>query len=415
SSVFRYKGKETDAQTVGRELGVQAVLTGRVVQRGDDLSISVELVDTRDNSHIWGEQYNRKLSELLSLHLEISRQVSDKLRVPLTGQEEKQVTKSYTQNPEAYQLFLKGRYFMERRTKEYIARSVKYFQQATEKDPSYALAYAELANAYAYLGDYEEVSPRENYLNIKSAVTKALEIDSTLGEAHAHLGELLHMYEWDWTGAEREFKTALELNPNYAETHHIYSHYLMQRGRVAESLVASKRNLELDPLSTATNLHLGWHYLAARQYDQAIEQERKTLEMDPNYARAYVYLAEAYEQKGMLGEAVEAYLKHKMLDGASPEEIVALKAAYASGGIRGYWQKALELELERSKSKNVAPYSIAVIYGKLGEKEKALEMLEKAYADHSTLLVDLNLEFAFDGMRSDPRFKDLVRRVGLPE
>ena len=238
------------------------------------------------------------------------------------------------------------------------------------------------------------------------------------GQTESLLGQALGPYRVIsqlGAGGMGEVYLALELNPNYAETHHLYSHYLMQRGRVAESLVESKRNLELDPLSTATNLHLGWHYLAARQYDQAIEQEHKTLEMDPNYARAYVYLAEAYEQKGMLSEAVDAYLKHTMLEGASPEEIVALKAAYASGGIRSYWQKALELELERSKSKYVAPYSIAVIYGKLNEKDKALQMLEKAYADHSTLLVDLNLEFAFDGMRSDPRFKDLVRRVGLPE
>jgi TolB-like protein/Tfp pilus assembly protein PilF len=414
NSVFRYKGKEIDPQTVGRELDVQIVLTGRVVQRADDLTISVELVDTNDNSHIWGEQYNRKLSDLLAVQLEISRQVSDKLRLPLTGEEQQRVTKRYTENPEAYQLFLKGRYYTERRTKEYIERAVRYFQQATEKDPGYALAYAELGNAYLYLGDYEVLPPKENYLNVKSAVMKALEIDNTLGEAHAQLGDLLHEYEWDWAGAETEFKRAIELNPNYAEAHHIYSHYLLERGRVAESLAESKWNLELDPLSTATNLHLGWHYLYARQYDQAIEQERKTLEMDPNYARAHLYLAQAYEQKQMFDDAVAEYLKARILDGGSPEEVAELKAAFARSGIRAYWQKALELLLKSSKSKRVAPYNIAAHYSRLGDNEKALEMLEKAYAEHSTAMIGLNLEFEFDGLRSDPRFKDLVRRVGLP-
>jgi Tfp pilus assembly protein PilF len=184
---------------------------------------------------------------------------------------------------------------------------------------------------------------------------------------------------------------------------------------VAESLVESRRNLELDPLSPATNLHLGWHFLNTRQYDQAIEQERKTLDMDPNYARAYLYLAEAYAQKGMFDEAIEAYLKNKMLDGGTAEEVAALKAAYVKAGFKGYWQKALELTLERSKSRYVAPYNIATIYGQLGEKDKAFEMLEKAYAEHSIMMVGLNLEIAFDGLRSEPRFADLQRRVGLPQ
>ncbi len=318
-------------------------------------------------------------------------------------------------NAEAYQLYLKGRYYTERRTKEYIERGVNYFRQATEKDPRYALAYAELANAYAYLGDYEEIPPQENYAKVKAALTRALEIDDTLGEAHAILADGLHLYEWNWSAAEREFKRAIELNPNYAEAHHAYSHYLLERGRVAESLAESKWNLELDPLSPATNLHLGWHYLYSRQYDQAITQELKTLEMDPNYARAYLYLAEAYAQKGMFNEAVEAYLKHRMFDGASPEIIVALKAAYTKAGMTGYWQKSLELKLEESKSKRVSPYDIAALFARLGEKEQALEMLAKAYAERSQALVGLNLDFAFDNLRAEPRFKGLVQRVGLPQ
>jgi tetratricopeptide (TPR) repeat protein len=310
---------------------------------------------------------------------------------------------------------MKGRYYLERKTEDDIKQAIKSFQQAIEKDPRYAQAYAELANAYAYLGDYQDVSQKENYINIKTAATKARDIDETLGEAHAILADLLHQYEWDWSGAEREFRRAIELNPNYAEAHHLYSHYLLERGRVAESLVESRRNLELDPLSPATNLHLGWHFLNTRQYDQAIEQERKTLDMDPNYARAYLYLAEAYAQKGMFDEAIEAYLKNKMLDGGTAEEVAALKAAYVKAGFKGYWQKALELTLERSKSRYVAPYNIATIYGQLGEKDKAFEMLEKAYAEHSIMMVGLNLEIAFDGLRSEPRFADLQRRVGLPQ
>jgi TolB-like protein/Tfp pilus assembly protein PilF len=414
SAVFRYKGGEIDVQRVGRELGVQAVLTGKVTQIGDGLSISIELADARDNSHIWGEQYNRSLSDLLAVQREISREVSEKLRLRLTGEEQQRVTRSDTQSAEAYQLFMKGRYYLERKTEDDIKQAIKSFQQAIEKDPRYAQAYAELANAYAYLGDYQDVSQKENYINIKTAATTARDLDETLGEPHAILGDLLHQYEWDWSGAEREFKRAIELNPNYAEAHHIYSHYLLEKGRVAESLVESRRNLELDPLSPATNLHLGWHYLYARQYDQAIEQERKTLDMDHNYARAYLYLAEAYVGKGLFDEAIEAYLKNKMLDGGTAAEVAALKAAYTKAGFKAYWQKALELALERSKSRYVAPYNIAVIYGRLGEKDKAFEMLEKAYAEHSKMMVGLNLEFAFDGLRSEPRFADLQRRIGLP-
>jgi serine/threonine protein kinase/Tfp pilus assembly protein PilF len=418
SSVFRYKGKETDVQMIGRELGVEAVLTGRVMQREDGLSISIELVDARDNSHIWGEQYNRKLSDILAVQEAISREVSEKLRVQLTGEEQKRLSKPATQNPEAYQLYLKGRYYLSKRTDEGLKKAIDYFNQTIEKDSSYALAYSGLADSNMYLlrlGFLHDLSPKEVYLRAKLSATKALEIDDNLAEAHTSLALVKMEYEWDWPGSEGEFTRALELNPNEAEAHHQYSHYLTAVGRTHESLVESLRALELDPLSLPLNAHLGWHYLYARQYDQAVEQCRKTSEMDPNYPQAHDFLAGAYEQKGMYEEAITEFQKAINLSGDSSHIKAELGHAYA---IAGKGEEALKIidELKGpSKETYISPYDVAAIYVGLGQKDQAFEWLQKASEDRSDWLRYLKVDPRLDPLRLDPRFADLVRRVGLPQ
>ncbi|MFN2513927.1 MAG: protein kinase [Pyrinomonadaceae bacterium] len=418
SSVVSYKGKETDVQTISRELGVEAVLMGRITQRGDELSISVELVDARDNSHIWGEQYNRRLSDILAVQEAISREVSEKLRVQLTGEEQKRLSKAATENPEAYQLYLKGRYHLSKRTDEGLKKAIEYFNQTIEKDPAYALAYSGLADSNMYimrLGFLHGLSPRDSYLRAKSSATRALEIDDNLAQAHTSLAVVKMEYEWEWATSEREFKRALELNPNEAEAHHQYSHYLTVMGRTHESLVESLRALEIDPLSLPLNAHLAWHYVYARQYDQAIEQCRKTIEMDPNFPQAHDFLAGAYEQKGMHQEAIAEFQKGISLSGDSLHIRAELGHAYAVAGKKEEALKIMD-ELKRlSKETYISPYDVAMIYVGLGQKDQAFDWLEKAYQERSDWLRYLKVDPRLDPLRSDLRFPDLVRRVGLPQ
>src|ERR1700730_8069750 len=270
-SAFRYKGKETDAQTVGRELGVRAIFKGRVTQRGDTLNISAELINARDSSHIWGQQYDRKLADMVALREEIAREIARALRRRLTGAEEKRLTKSYTASPEAYQDYLKGRYWSNKSTEEGFNKGIEYFQQAIAKDPAYALAYSGLSDCYSSLAEFGVVPAKEGYLRAKDAALKALELDDTLAEAHSSLALIKSSYDWDWTGADKEFRRAIELNPSYADAHRLHAVVLWQTGRLDEAIAETKLVLELDPLSLDTNNDLGLEFFLARQYDQAIE------------------------------------------------------------------------------------------------------------------------------------------------
>ncbi len=416
SSVFRYKGKETDAPTIRRDLGVAAVLTGRVVQRGDDLSINVELVDARDNSHIWGEQYDRKIADVLVLQREIPVDISEKLRLQLSGNSKERLARAYTNNAEAYQLYLKGRISWEKWTLDGTREAIDYFQEAIKKDPNYALAYSGLADAYTIAPAGTGISPVEAFRRAREAANKALQLDETLGEPHAALAEVLFYEDWDSTGAEREFKRGIELSPSYGEGHHLYSHFLLAMGRIDESLVESKKFLDLDPLSPAPNLHLGYHYLYAREYDLSVQQHLKTLQMDPNYARAHDQLGDTYYQKGSFEKAVAEYLEVKRLSGTAQENITSLKNAYAASGIKGYLQKEIEqLLLVRAQQGQGLAFIIAADYSRIGDKDRTFEWLEKAYAGHEPSLVHLREDLAFDNVRSDPRFADLLRRIGLPQ
>ncbi len=414
SLVFRYKGKEIDPQKAGKDLNVRAVLTGRVVQRGDTLSIQTELVDVGKVSQLWGQQYNRKLADILAVQEEITREISEKLLPRLSGEEKKRLTKTYTESTEAYQLYLKGRYYWNKRTEEGLKKGAEYFQQAIEKDPGYALAYTGLADCYSILGAYEVLPPKEAYPKAKAAAAKALEIDATLAEPHASLGWVYHFYEWNWSGAESEFQLAIRLNPSYATAHHWYGFCLNTMGRFDEALAEIKRAQELDPLSLVISSNVAFSFYLARQYDRAIEQFRKTLEMDPNFAYAHYRLGRTYMQKAMFGEAIVELQKAVALAGGSPFRVASLGQAYALSGKRGEALKILDELKELSKQRQVYPAVIAEIYVGLGEKDQAFAWLEKAYAERSGQLRHLKVEPAYDRLRSDPRFQDLLRRVGLP-
>ncbi len=421
SSVFRYKGKEIEPQTIGSELSVQAILNGRVVERGDNLTLSLELVDTKTGNQIWGEQYNRKTTDLVSLQNEIARDVSNKLRTKLSGAEQNQIAKNYTTNTEAYQLYLKGRYHWNKRTGADIRKSIEYFQQAIDKDPTYALAYAALAESYVLIPSYTKDSPHDAYPKARAAAMKALEIDETLAEVHAALATINEEYDWKFAEAEREYKRAIKLNPNDATTRQWYGEYLLAVGRNEEAIAEIKRAQELDPLSLIINSILGFAYTENRQYAQAIEQFRKTIEMDQNFPRAHLYLASAYEAKGMYEEAISEYEKHAVSNGAPPVEVAketaAIREAYKKSGANGYWRKQIEIyeRMQVLQPDSVPPLSVvASYYAQIGEKEQAFALLEKAYEKREVDVSYLRLP-VYDLIRSDPRFLDLLRRIGLPQ
>ncbi|MGA7791773.1 MAG: protein kinase [Candidatus Acidiferrales bacterium] len=409
-SAFHYKGKDADAQTVGRELGVRAIFKGRVTQVGDNLAISAELIDARNNDHIWGQQYSRKASDIFALQGDIAKEITTAMRTRLTGEDEKRIAKIYTANPEAYQDYLKGHFWWNKKNEEGLNKAIEYFQQAIAKDPTYALAYSGLADSYISLGS-GFVVPMEAFPKAKEATLKALEIDDTLAEAHASLGYIKANYDWDWSGGERELQRAIELNPRDATAHEFYGVALYRMGRVKEGIAESKRALELDPLSLINSRNLGVAFYAARQYDQAIDQFRKTLELDPNFLAAHQWLGNAYVQKSMYKEGIAEIEKDLAIFPNYPLSLSWLGYAYAVAGRRANAETALDQLNELSKQKHVPAVDRARIYAGLGEKDKAFEWLEKGYEERS--IVGINVQPPFDPLRSDPRFTDLLRRMNL--
>ncbi|HXP81842.1 MAG TPA: protein kinase [Verrucomicrobiae bacterium] len=414
-SAFHYKGKDPDAETVGRELGVRAVFKGRVTQVGDNLAISAELIDARNNDHIWGEQYSRKASDIFALQGDIAKEITTALRVRLTGDDEKRMAKSYTANPDAYQDYLKGRYWWNKRKEDGFNKGREYFQQAIEKDPTYALAYSGLADSYSLLAEYGFVAPKESYPRAKEAALKALEIDDTLAEAHASLAWVKTFYDWDRSGGEKEFKRAIELNPAYATAHFWHSLALASMGRSEEAIAEQKRALELDPLSLIINRVLGVDFYYARRYDQAIEQEKLTLEMDPNFAFVHMQLGEAYLQKSMYREGIAEFEKELVVSPRHPYALSGLGYAYAVAGRGAEAQKVLDQLNAISEQKYVPAISKVGVYVGLGDKEKAFEWVGKAYEDRSigSSFTMMKLDPVYDPLRSDPRFADLLRRMNL--
>jgi DNA-binding SARP family transcriptional activator len=416
STVFRFKGQQADPQEVGTTLGVRAVLTGRISHRAETLNIQTELVDVSDGTQLWGEQYRRDASDIFELQEEIAQEIATKLRLKLSGEDKQRLTKRYTQNTEAYQLYLKGRFFWNKRTEAGQRKGIEYLNQAIEKEPRYALAYSGLADCYASLAfsfDTGAVAPREAIPKAKAAALMALQVDDTLAEARTSLAFIKLHYDWDWAGAEEEFRRAVEMNPNYANAHHWYSHYLMAMGRVEESLTESLHAFELEPLVLVLNLHLGWHYFFARQYDQAIEHLRKTLELEPNFEQAHRYLGWAYQEKEMYTEAETSLQNAIALFNGSIEAHAMLGSVYALSKKRRKALKVIDELKETAKRRYVSPFFFALIYVSLGEKEESFNWLEKAYEDRSDLLTYLKIDPRLDSLRTDPRFLSLLRRVGL--
>ena len=418
SLVFRYKGKDTDARTIGKELNVQAVLNGRIVQRGDSLTLYLELVDTGTGNRIWGDQYNRKQADLVSLQTEIALDVSQKLRTKLSGADEQKLSKKYTENAEAYQLYLKGRYFVNRRTAESLRKAIEYFDQAISIDPNYALGYAGLADSYLLLGIPDAItgalSPQDSLPKARAAAEKALQIDNSVGEIYASLAHV-KWKEWDWAGAEADFDRGAKLSPNYPIGRLYHSVYLSSLGRQGEAVTEIRRAQSLDPLSLPINASVVYVLYLGRQYDEAIEAGKKTLEMDAVFPLTHQRLGLAYVQKKMYKEAIAEFQQAANNSNRAPLAITSLGHAFAASGNQVEAQRVLAELKDLSQGRYVSPYGIAMIYTALGDKEQAFKWLGRANDERNTELVFLKVDPRVDPLRDDPRFQELVKKVGIPQ
>ena len=416
SSVMRYKGSETDVAKIASELGVDAVMSGRLVKRGENLNITVELVDTRNNKTLWGEQYERKMSDLLATQREIATAITEKLQLKLSGDDAKGITKRYTDSNDAYQLYLKGRYSFAKRTKDDILRAIEYFQQAIKLDPNFALAYARIAEAYGSMPAYPYLTPKEAFPQAKAAAQRALEIDPTLAEAHTFLAYSLAIYDWNWVEAERSFKRAIELDPNNASAHFRYGQvYLVPTGRIDEGITEIRRGLELEPLDINMGATLASAYWAAHQYDKALEQAKKTYELEPSHPVGRYVLSQAYFGKGMYAEMIALNEQLLQSDPTNQFALTDAGVAYARSGRRDKAEEMIKRFREIGKTQYAVSHRIACIYAALGDNDKAFAELEKAFEARDWELHRIKLYPFMDPLRDDPRFKDLLKRMNLPE
>jgi serine/threonine-protein kinase len=414
STVFRYKGQEVDPQQVGKELGVRAVFTGRVLQLGDSLIVKAELVDVVHQSQLWGEQYRRQLTDIFALQEEISQEISEKLRLQLSGEEKKRLMKRYTENTEAYHLYLKGRHYVHKRTPDWIKKGVEHFLQAIDLDPNYALAYAGLAEAYGFLASSTGGQPpREAYPKAKAAALKALELDEALGEAHCTMGFFRLLYDWDFAAAEEEFKRAIELSPNFANAWDGYGFYFKATGQHEAAIRACQRAQELEPLSLFITLSLGWAYYFARQYDRALEQGRKVLEMDPNFGFAYWHRGMVYLQQKKYDDAITAFRKALNLSGTTVTFLSYLGYANAKAGKHREARQMLTQLESLSKRKYISSYFVAMIHLGLGDPDRTFEWLEQAYEERSGFLAFVRVEPMLDALRGDARLGRLMEKMRL--
>jgi DNA-binding winged helix-turn-helix (wHTH) protein/TolB-like protein/Tfp pilus assembly protein PilF len=413
SSVVIYNKLGQDPLVAGRELGVDALLDGYVQRSGERIRVTAQLLSVSDGKHLWSSQFNENFTDIFAVEDSISRQMVEALLLKLSGEEQRRVTRHYTENVEAYELYLKGRYFQDKRTPEGLSKSIEYFKQAAEKDPNYALAFAGLADSDVALAVRADMRPQDSYQRAKTAAMRALEIDDTLAEAHTSLGNVRYWYDWDWSGAETEFKRAIELSPKYPTSHQIYASYLMTMGRHQEAISEVKQAQGLEPLSLPINLQEARILYFARGYDEAIEQCRKTLEIDPSYGVAHLFLGRSYKEKRMYQEAIAELQKAKDLLGDRGEILSLIGYTYAVSGRRVEAQKVLQ-ELQRLlKQRYISPYHLAMVYAGLGEQDKTFYCLEKAYEDREGRMTILRLAPEFDRLRSDSRYANLVRRIGL--
>ncbi len=414
STVFQYKDSEIAPRAIGRELSVRAVLTGKIIQSGGSLRIGAELVDVATGSQLWGAQYDRKPGDIFAVQDDISNEIAEKLRLQLTGAERRQLTKRHTEDTEAYGLYLKGRHHWNQWTEEGFYKAIKYFQQAIEKDRSYALAYTGVADSYVLLGWNSYLPSEDAFPKGKLAAMTALRLDPDLAEAHTSWAALLWLHDWQWEEAQTEFQRSLDLAPTYPTANHWYAEYVMTMGRHADAITKIKNGQELDPLSLIINVAVGWSLYFARRYDEAIEQLRRTVELDRNYPLTYWILGLLLRKMGNYEFAIAEGEKSVTLSGGSP----LMRAALAHTlGAAGRTKEALQVLNELtmlSKQRYVAPYFFAGIHIGLGENDRAIEYLEKSYEEHSHWLIYLHMDPGMDQLRDDPRFQNLLRRVGLP-
>jgi TolB-like protein/DNA-binding winged helix-turn-helix (wHTH) protein/Tfp pilus assembly protein PilF len=412
TTAFRYKGRQVDPQKVGQDLQVDAVLTGKVIEQGDDLIIQMELTNTADGSQIWGERYQRKLADIFSLQEAIAKETSERLRLKLTGVEEQRLTKRYTENTAAYELYLKGRYHLNKLTPPEVQTSVSYFQQAVDVDPSYAVAYVGLADAYRTLVLTDDLPAMQFFPKGKAAAQKAVELDDQLAEAHAGLGFAVLFYDWNFTAAEKEYRRALELNPNSAETHSSYAGLFALTGRFPEALAEIKRARELDPLDLRTNSLEGRFLILAGHTDEGLARLEKTIELEPNFFLAHLFASNAYIEKGMYGEAIAEATKARDLSG-NVEAIATIGYALAMSGKRDEAHGVLDELQKQSSHRYIPPYDFALVYNGLDETNEAITWLGRGVEQRDPKMLFLKVGPGWANLRGNPRFQEVLRRVGL--
>jgi len=415
TSVERYKDTKRPLPDIARELGVDAVVEGTVTRSGNRVRITAQLIDGRSDRHLWAESYERDLRDVLALQNEVSGDIAKEIQIKVTNTEKSPLASARPVSPEAHEAYLKGRYFWNKRSEDGVRKGIDYFEQATRIDPNYAVAYAGLAESYIVLNGHRFLPPTQAFPKVHAAALKALELDESLAEAHTSLGAYQWEYEWDKSGAEKEFRRAIELNPSYATAHAWYAEELAALGRGDQALAEIKRAREVDPLSLPISVVAAWILYVERDNDQAIDQFQRTLEMDSNFAIAHLYLGRAYVQKGNMEQAIVEAQTATRLSGSHPFYMAWLGYAYARAGDRNEALRILHQLKVISGKKYVASHDVAAIYVGLGENSKAIAWLNRGYDEHSYTVLQLGVEPEFDSLRSDPRFKDLVQRVGLSQ
>jgi TolB-like protein/Flp pilus assembly protein TadD len=410
TSTQHFKSAPENLPEIAKQLGVTNILEGSVQKAADQVRVNVQLINAMTDAHLWAETYDRKLTDIFAVETDIAKAVADTLQAKLSGAEKSSIAKAPTANPEAYELYLKGRFFWNKRTGTDLRKAIDYFNQAIAKDPNYALAYVGLADSYLLLSSYAAVSPRESLPPARSALKKALELDDSLAEAHASFG-LLATLELDLHGALEELKRAVDLKPNYATAHHWLALAHLTLAQFDSAISEAKRAIELDPLSLVINADTSWIYFSARRYDEAEAQVRKTLEIDPQFFLAHYYLGEVFQFKGRLSEAIAEFQKAFDLNN-DPYSLAMLGQAYARNGQKDEAQKILARLNEEAKSHYVAPYALALVQIALGDKDRAIEELERAYQEHETnYLFAIKVDPMLDDLRGDPRFEALVQKI----
>ena len=414
TSIMRYKDSNKPLAQIAQELRVDAVVEGSVMRSGDRVRISAQLLNANSDKHLWAQSYERELRDVLVLQSELARTIADEIHVKITPRERMQLAITRVVDPAAHEDYIKGRFYWNKRTEEGINRGIQYFQQAIDLEPNYAEAYDGLADCWQGLAWYGYAPSKDAFLRARAAATKALELNGSMAEAQTTLAFVSASYDFDWKAAEHGYQRAIALNPNYANAHHWYADFLSAMGRHEEAIAESERARELDPLSPIINAWLGWRYQFARRYDQAIAQYRKALDLDPNFPPAHLVLGQAYEQKKMLKEATAELEQAVNLSGGGAVYLASLAHAYAAAGRRGDALKLIRQLEKLAAGQHVSSYDMALALMGVNDKDQAFSWLEKAVSDHAGRLMFLNVEPRFDSLRSDPRYVELVRRLGFP-